>query len=152
MEQTAFDTRQRAAELLQEAAAIWRQSAHSDQLEGLERDPIFSLLITALAYQANETDSDIERLKQDVIEEYTRLLTPYEAGRPIPATAVVEAALQHDVAEMELTEQTAFFLEDTKYQFIPLLRQRVINASVANLVRLDGRRWKVDECGRIIPR
>lgn len=143
MKQTAFDTRQRAAELLQEAAAIWRQSAHSDQLEGLERDPIFSLLITALAYQANETDSDIERLKQDVIEEYTRLLTPYEAGRPIPATAVVEAALQHDVAEMELTEQTAFFLEDTKYQFIPLLRQRVINASVANLVRLDGRRWKV---------
>ena len=143
MKQTAFDTRQRAAELLQEAAAIWRQSAHSEQLEGIERDPIFSLLITALAYQANETDSDIERLKQDVIEEYTRLLTPYESGRPIPATAVVEAALQHDVPEMVLTEQTAFFLEDTKYQFIPLLRQRVINASIANLVRMDGRRWKV---------
>lgn len=143
MKQTAFDTRQRAAELLQEAAAIWRQSAHSDQLEGLERDPIFSLLITALAYQANETDSDIERLKQDVLEEYTRLLTPYESGRPIPATTVVEVPLQNDVAETVLTEQSTFFLENTKYQFIPLLRQRVINASVTNLVRLDGRRWKV---------
>ena len=143
MEQTAFDTRQRAAELLQEAAAIWRQSAHSDQLEGLERDPIFSLLITALAYQANETDSDIERLKQDVLEEYTRLLTPYESGHPIPATAVVEAALQSDVAEMVLTEQSTFFLENTKYQFIPLLRQRIINATVSNIIRLDGRRWKV---------
>ena len=143
MEQTAFDTRQRAAELLQEAAAIWRQSAHSDQLEGLERDPIFSLLITAVAYQANETDSDIERLKQDVLEEYTRLLTPYESGHPIPATTVVEAALQSDVAEMVLTEQSTFFLENTKYQFIPLLRQRVINATVSNMIRLDGRRWKV---------
>lgn len=143
MEQTAFDTRQRAAELLQEAAAIWRQSAHSDQLEGLERDPIFSLLITAVAYQANETDSDIERLKQDVLEEYTRLLTPYESGHPIPATAVVEAALQSDVAEMVLTEQSTFFLENTKYQFIPLLRQRIINATVSNMIRLDGRRWKV---------
>lgn len=143
MEQTAFDTRQRAAELLQEAAAIWRQSAHSDQLEGLERDPIFSLLITALAYQANETDSDIERLKQDVLEEYTRLLTPYESGHPIPATAVVEAALQSDVAEMVLTEQSTFFIENTKYQFIPLLRQRIINATVSNIIRLDGRRWKV---------
>lgn len=143
MEQTAFDTRQRAAELLQEAAAIWRQSAHSDQLEGLERDPIFSLLITAVAYQANETDSDIERLKQDVLEEYTRLLTPYESGHPIPATAVVEAALQSDVAEMVLTEQSTFFLENTKYQFIPLLQQRVINATVSNMTRLDGRRWKV---------
>ena len=143
MEQTAFDTRQRAAELLQEAAAIWRQSAHSDQLEGLERDPIFSLLITAVAYQANETDSDIERLKQDVLEEYTRLLTPYESGHPIPATAVVEAALQSDVAEMVLTEQSTFFIENTKYQFIPLLRQRIINATVSNIIRLDGRRWKV---------
>ena len=143
MKQTAFDTRQRAAELLQEATTIWRQSAHSDQLEGLERDPIFSLLITALAYQANETDSEIERLKQDVLEEYTRLLTPYESGRPIPATTVVEAALQNDVPEMVLTEQSTFFLENTKYQFIPLLQQRVINASVTNLVRLDGRRWKV---------
>lgn len=143
MEQTAFDTRQRAAELLQEAAAIWRQSAHSDQLEGLERDPIFSLLITAVAYQANETDSDIERLKQDVLEEYTRLLTPYESGHPIPATAVVEAALQSDMAEMVLTEQSTFFLENTKYQFIPLLRQRIINATVSNMIRLDGRRWKV---------
>ena len=143
MEQTAFDTRQRAAELLQEAATIWRQSAHSDQLEGLERDPIFSLLITALAYQTNETDSEIERLKQDVLEEYTRLLTPYESGHSIPATTVVEAALQSDVAEMVLTEQSTFFLENTKYQFIPLLRQRIINATVANMIRLDGRRWKV---------
>ena len=143
MKQTAFDTRQRAAELLREAAAIWRQSAHSDQLEGLERDPIFSLLITALAYQANEIDSDIERLKQDVLEEYTRLLTPYESGRPIPATTVVEATLQSDVPEAVLTEQSTFMLENTKYQFIPLLQQRVINASITNLVRLDGRRWKV---------
>ena len=143
MKQTAFDTRQRAAELLQEAAAIWRQSAHSEQLEGIERDPIFSLLITALAYQANETDSDIERLKQDVLQEYASMMTPYEAGRPIPATAVVEAVLQNDVAETELSEQSIFYLENTRYQFIPLLRQRIINASISNLTRIDGRRWKV---------
>ena len=143
MKQTAFDTRQRASELLQEAVTIWRQSDHSDQLEGIERDPIFSLLVTALAYQSNETDSDIERIKQDVLEEYARLLTPYEAGRPIPATTVVEAVLQNDVAEMTLTEQNTFYLENTKYQFISLLQQRVINVSVANLTRLDGRRWQV---------
>lgn len=143
MKQTAFDTRQRASELLQEAVTIWRQTDHSDQLEGIERDPIFSLLVTALAYQSNETDSDIERLKQDVLEEYARLLTPYESGRPIPATTVVEAVLQNDVAESLLTEQNAFYLENTKYQFISLLRQRVINVSVSNLTRLDGRRWQV---------
>jgi len=143
MKQTAFDTRQRANELLQEAAAIWRQSAHSNQLEGIERDPIFSLLMTALAYQANEIDSDIERIKQDVLEEYIKLMTPYEAGRPIPATAVVEAVLQNDTTETELTEDSTFYLENTPYHFMSLLRQRIINASVTGLTRLDGRRWRV---------
>jgi hypothetical protein len=143
MKQTAFDTRQRANELLQEAAAIWRQSAHSNQLEGIERDPIFSLLMTALAYQANEIDGDIERIKQDVLEEYIKLMTPYEAGRPIPATAVVEAVLQNDTTETELTEDSTFYLENTPYHFMSLLRQRIINASVTGLTRLDGRRWRV---------
>ena len=143
MKQTAFDTRQRANELLQEAAAIWRQSAHSNQLEGIERDPIFSLLMTALAYQANEIDSDIERIKQDVLEEYIKLMTPYEAGRPIPATAVVEAVLQNDTTETELTEDSTFYLENTPYHFMSLLRQRIINASITGLTRLDGRRWRV---------
>ena len=110
MKQTAFDTRQRANELLQEAAAIWRQSAHSNQLEGIERDPIFSLLMTALAYQANEIDSDIERIKQDVLEEYIKLMTPYEAGRPIPATAVVEAVLR----QRPNSQKTAHFIWRTR--------------------------------------
>ena len=80
MKQEIFDTRQRAIELLEKSISIWRNSDHADKLEGVERDPVFSLLITALAYQANETDSDIERLKQDVLDEYARLLTPYEVG------------------------------------------------------------------------
>lgn len=143
MKQTAFDTRQRAAELLQEAVNIWRQSDHSDQLEGIERDPIFSLLITALAYQANEIDGDIERMKQDVLEEFSRLLMPYESGRPIPASTVVEVALQNHVPEAELTQQSSFYLENSNYQFMPLLRSRVINATVTKLIRLDGRRWQV---------
>ena len=143
MKQSAFDTRQRASELLQEAVAIWRQSAHSNQLEGIERDPIFSLLITALAYQSNETDSDIERIKQDVLDEYIQLLTPYEAGRPIPATAVVEGTLRSDFSELLLTEDSTFFLSNTQFRFMPLLRQRLINASISRLTRLDGRRWCV---------
>ena len=143
MKQTAFDTRQRAAELLQEAVSIWRQSDHSDQLEGIEHDPIFSLLITALAYQANEIDGDIERMKQDILEEFSRLLMPYESGHPIPATAVVEVALQSHVAEALLTEQSTFYLDNSTYQFMPLLKSRVINATVTKLTRLDGRRWQV---------
>jgi len=143
MKQEIFDTRQRAIELLNKSISIWRNSDHADKLEGVERDPVFSLLITALAYQANETDSDIERLKQDVLDEYARLLTPYEVGHAIPATAMVEVTPQNRVSEIELTEKSTFFLEGVGYQFMPLLQSRVINATVNSIVRLDGRRWKL---------
>ena len=143
MKQKIYETRQRAEELLDEAISIWRQSDHSDQLEGLEHDPIFALLMTALAYQANESDSDIERLRQDVLDEYARLMTPYESGRAIPATAVVETALQKGIPEMILSENKTFTLKDTNYKFMPLLRSRVINATVDSIIRLDGRRWKL---------
>ena len=135
MKQEIFDTRQRAIELLNKSISIWRQSDHADQLEGVEHDPVFSLLVTALAYQANETDSDIERLKQDVLDEYARLLLPYEVGHAIPATAVIEATPQAHVSEVEMTEKTVFLLEDMGFQFMPLLRSRVINAVVDSIVR-----------------
>lgn len=55
MKQTIFETRQRAEELLREAINIWQQSDDNDKLEGLENDPILKLMITALAYQVNES-------------------------------------------------------------------------------------------------
>jgi hypothetical protein len=143
MKQEAYNTRQRAEELLSETISIWRQGDHSDQLEGLEHDPVFSLLITALAWQANETDSEIERLRQDVLDEFARLLVPYEVGHAIPATAVVEAALQDTVAEAVLNEKSIFALKDSNHLFMPLLQSRVFNATVRSIIRLDGRRWKL---------
>ena len=59
MKQTIFENKQRAEELLQEAIRIWRSSDHPDQLEGIEQDPVFSLLLTALAYQSNELENDL---------------------------------------------------------------------------------------------
>lgn len=143
MKQEIYETRQRAAELLNESINIWRESDHSDQLEGMEHDPIFALLMTALAYQANESDSEIERFRQDVLDEYARLLTPYESGHAIPATAVVETALAKGIPEITLNEKDTFTLKHTNYQFMPLLRSRVVNAIVSSIIRLDGRRWKV---------
>ena len=49
MKQTIFETRQRANEIQKETLAIWRQSDQSDYLEGIENDPIFSLLMMALS-------------------------------------------------------------------------------------------------------
>ena len=142
MKQMLFETRQKAEQLLQEALSVWRQSDKADSLEDLEKDPVFSLLMMALAYQSNETDSEIERLKTEVLEEFSSLLVPYEKGHAMPATAVVETALQDDVAELSFSENTPFLLGNG-VPFIPLLGTRALNASVHSISRLDGRRWKV---------
>jgi len=143
MKQTIFETRHRAEELLREAIQIWEQSDRSDFLEGLDEDPVFSLLMTALAYQANEVEDELEHMKNDVLEDFARMLTPYEVGHAIPATVVIETALQSGLPEVELTERHTFMMSDSNIQFMPLLRTRVLNASVRSVVRIDGRRWKV---------
>ena len=143
MKQTIFENRQKAEELMQEAIRIWRESDHPDQLEGIEQDPVFSLLMTALAYQSNETEASLEQMKVDVLEEFERMLTPYEVGHAIPATAVVKTALQPGLPLLEVNESHVFTLEDTEVSFIPLLRTCVMNADIQSVVRIDGRRWKV---------
>ena len=142
MKQILFETRQKADELLKEALSVWRQSDQADFLEGIEKDPVFSLLMMALAYQSNEVDGEIERLKAEVLEDFSRLLVPYELGHAVPATALVEARLQSGIGEMTMGENQVFQLND-QHPFIPLLETRVLNAEVRSVVRLDGRRWKV---------
>ena len=143
MKQTIFENKQRAEELLKEAIRIWRSSDHPDQLEGIEQDPVISLLLTALAYQSNELENELDHMKTEVLDEFSQMLTPYEVGHAIPATALIQASLQSGLTTMELTEEHAFTLADTEVKFMPLLKTCVYNASIRSVVRMDGRRWKV---------
>ena len=129
--------------MLREAFNIWRQSDDNERLEGLETDPVLKLMITALAYQTNESTSDLEALKTEVLEEFAQLLTPYEIGHAVPATTVVETALQDSVSELAVTDQSIFTLNGTNFTFLPLLKTRLINAKVNSIIRMDGRRFKV---------
>lgn len=143
MKQTVFETRQRAEELLREALNVWRQSDKNDALEGLENDPVMRIMITALAYQANESASNLEEIKLEVMQDFANLLIPYEVGHAVPATAAVEMVLNDSVPEIELDTQNEFLLEGSAFTFIPLLKTRVKNARVRSITRIDGRRWKV---------
>ena len=143
MNQKIFETQQRADELLREALAIWRKSAQNDFLEGIEEDPIFSLLMLATAYQENRFDGELEHLKAEVLEEYVQTLLPYGMRHAIPATAVVETALQEDVAQLNVDADLSFSMEDTGITFMPLLKTKAVNLSISSVVRMDGKRWKV---------
>jgi hypothetical protein len=143
MNATIFETQQRADDLLREALGIWRQSVRSDLLEGIENDPIFSLLMSAVAYQANSIDNQIEQFKAEVLEEYAQSILPYGLQRAIPAGVVVEGNLQENVSEAEVNENTTFHMKEGDASFMPLLSTRALNLRVQSVTRLDGRRWKV---------
>lgn len=143
MNQKIFETKQRAEELLQEAIEVWRQSEESERLEGLENDPVFKMIITAMAYQANELESDIARFRHDVISEFFESLLPYQGGHAIPATVAIETALQGDTPDLVMTSDMGFALGDGEFIFSPVLATHLYNMHVTGITRIDGRRWKV---------
>ena len=142
MKPTIFETRERANELLKESFEIWRNSDFADDLEGLEKDPVFSLLIGALAYQENEFENDIARLRQEITDDFARLMTPFEIGHAVPASAVISTQPSDTLAEALINGDSEFKLQG-EYSFIPLFNSKVLNVSVEDIERLDGRRWKV---------
>lgn len=144
MNHTLFETTNHAQELLTEAIGIWRQSNDSERLEGLEKDPVFGLLMSAVAYQSIETTSEIERLKSEVIEEYASCLMPYELGHATPASLLIETAPTADMGYVELNSDSSFFVGSDSFVFTPLLKTKVVEMSVKKITRMDGRRWKVD--------
>lgn len=142
MKQTLFETRERAKELLKEAAEIWRHSDYSESLEDLEKDPVFTLLMNALAYQENELESDIERLREEILEDFSHAMTPFEIGHAVPASAVIETLPRDSEAETVIDGNSEFLLNG-EFSFIPLLSSKVFNVKIGDVERLDGRRWKV---------
>lgn len=143
MKSNIFETRQRAEQLLQEAIAIWQKSDRSDELQDLDKDPVFKLLLTALAYQYNETESDIENMKTEVLEDFADSLVPYESCHAMPTTAVISTMPGENVEEVRMDHNSVFTLAGTEYKFTPLLNTRVLNANIESIKRLDGRRWLV---------
>ena len=143
MRQKIFATQQIAEELLKESVSIWQQGVYSESLEGIEKDPIVSLLMTALAYQENTADHELERLREEVLEDFTQMLIPYDLCHAIPASVIVQTFPEDKVATFRLDAKTTFSLSDNKYTFVPLLNTSAYHAVVKSIVRLDARRWKV---------
>lgn len=143
MKNTVFTTRLRAEEIIKEAIGVWKQSFQSEKLEGIADDPVFSLFITALAYQANEMDVEIEGLREEILQEFAQMIVPFENLHALPATVVAEGQLDDHISELVLNQNTSFILRNTSYSFLPLLKTRLVNCKVLSVIREDKRRWKV---------
>ena len=143
MRQKIYATQQMAEELMKEAIAIWKQGNQAEHLEGIDKDPVVSLLMTALAYQEYIAEGELERLKAEVLDDFAQMLIPYELTHAVPASTIIQTSTEENVAEMELGSQNAFQIGGSGCSFIPLLKTKIFNASVKSIERLDARRWRV---------
>ena len=144
MKQNIFEIRQRTEDLIAQALEIWKRSDMSEQLEGLDNDPVFRLIMSTLAYQANAHDADLEQLKTEILQEFEQQLVFDDAGKAMPATAVVKTALNRNVSSASVDSDAVFYLgADNRYPFEPLLSTRVYNVAVKQITQLDGRRWLI---------
>ena len=143
MRKKIFATGELAKELQKEAIAIWRMGSNEDNFDGLENDPVVSLLMTALAYQEYTADNELSRLKDEVLEDFSRMLIPYELCHAKPASVLVQTNTDSNVSKVSLHSNTSFTLSESKFNFMPLLETTVYNAKIDSIVRLDARRWQV---------
>ena len=143
MRKKIFATGEMTKELQKEAMAIWRMGSNEENFEGMENDPVVSLLMTALAYQEYTADNELSRLKNEVLEDFSRMLIPYELCHAKPASVLVRTNTEDQVNKVSLHSGMSFTLSENKFNFMPLLDTTVYNAKLDSVVRLDARRWKV---------
>ena len=108
MKQDIFETRQRAKEILEEAVKIWRNTPQSDYLEGIEEDPIFSLLTMALAHQLNRMDIELKSAKKEVVNDFIRSLVPDSLLKAVPASLVDYCLPLSSIDKINVNENMAF--------------------------------------------
>ena len=124
MRQKLFATGQMAKDLQKEAMAIYRQSNNEEYFEGMENDPVISLLMTALAYQEYAADNELSRLKSEVFEDFSRMLIPYDLCHANPASVLVKTSTDDGVNTVQLHAGMSFSLSENRFNFMPLLESR----------------------------
>ena len=110
MKQNIFEIQQRTDDLIVQAMEIWKRSDMSEQLEGLDTDPVFRLIMSTLAYQANEHDANLEQLKTEILQEFEQQLVFDDAGKALPATAVIKTALNRNISATNVDSKNVFYL------------------------------------------
>ncbi|MDL2296413.1 hypothetical protein LJC68_00125 [Bacteroidales bacterium OttesenSCG-928-B11] len=148
-------------ELLHKAIEIWARNEHIDIEDNfsdfyeIDKDPVVKLLMTAMAHQSNILQDDIQKIRENFLDDFLDQFLPIEMIKPFPAFGMlqVERNNQWD-DECWADEETAFVIENKKgkgndmrierYNFVPLLKTKVEAVSVKNVTQTDEDHWQVE--------
>ena len=122
MNHQLFEIKERADELLKIAQEVWNTNYNSDQIEGVEKDPIFQLIMMALAYQGEELRSEWESDKNNLLELFYSRLVPWVIDDVMPMSMILHTMPHRDIDYVKLDEEDNFKLKGHNINFMPLLR------------------------------
>lgn len=143
MERLHFEIKDRAEELLKAAIEVWRANYKLEDIEGIEKDPVFMLFLIALAYQEGEIKSGWDKSKRSIYEDFFEYLCPLPSRTVMPYCMIIKSTPRKNLDAVELNSSDLFKIHGSDYHFIPLFKTRVLTHTVKSVIRLDGRRWKV---------
>ena len=128
----------------------------------LEKDPVINLFMTALAHQTNLLKEQISNTQTTLLNEFMRKTLPYELSRPTPSVSVLHVKMADStepsclvddstVIQLENRSKTKMrFKELEKFSFLPLLKTKILNASVNSVRRIDGNTFELTLSGNSI--
>jgi len=152
--------KQDANELFYEALKLWEKEGYltegdeNSPFYNIESDPIVKFFMIALAHQTNIIKEEIFNFKNNLLDEFTENIIPYNLIKPIPAFSIIQTAKDKTIEnECYANAETPFIIEKENgigkskekeiFQFIPLLETKIINAQILNVQKIESNKFSV---------
>lgn len=148
--------RNRVAELRNKVFSLWAQEGQweannpNSPLYGMDKDPLVSMMIMALAYQELQIETDIERFRSGMVDELEESMLPFYLTKANPAIAMMcTAKAKGNNLRCIVGDHTGFtvqkegFRERMNFDFCPLFESNIIGATVTDLSQSLNGKWKL---------
>lgn len=150
------DIKNRVVELRNKVFSLWASEGkwESDNpntpLYGMDKDPLVSMMITALAYQEDQIEQDLARFRSGMVGELEEAMLPYHLLKANPSVAMMATAkAPGNPARCLVGSDTVFaVLKETfqgrdKINYCPLFESNIIGAKVVSVKPLLQGQWKL---------
>lgn len=126
----------------------------------LETDPVINLFMSALAHQTNLLRGQISSLYTTLLDEFIRKTMPFSMSRPTPSMTVLRAKMVESsepfcvvddstTISLEKRSKTKMrFKEQESFSFMPLLKTKILNATIGSVRRVDRNTYEVTLLGK----
>ena len=126
----------------------------------LQRDPVINLFMSALAYQTNLLKEQIVSLRTSLLDEFIRRTVPFTLTRPMPSLTVLKATMVESAeSSCMVDDSTAIrlekrskskmrFNEQESFSFMPLLKTKILNATVSSVRRMNKNTFEISFSGK----